>query len=177
MRVLIALSLLLSSCLALAAEPPALAAYGRLPVIEDVVLSPSGERLAFVATANGKRRLYVQTVAGELIAQAAVDGLKVRGVQWAGDELVMVSTSQHVNLGYYYGLHYEFGNVLALDLKTRKAHSVSGGGRWFDVVFGSYGLTEKDGHWYGAYALRGVERSIYSGNTYLKGDYPDLMSG
>lgn len=40
-----------------AAAPPPLSAYGALPAIENVAISGSGEKLAFITVAGEQRRL------------------------------------------------------------------------------------------------------------------------
>src|SRR5215213_1690304 len=71
-----------------AEPPPALAAYGALPAVQDPALSPSGRRIALVATLNGKRQLIAREVGGDPIAIAGVGDLKVRDVRWAGEDLL-----------------------------------------------------------------------------------------
>ena len=44
---------------------PPIEDYGKLPAIEQAQLSPSGERLAFIAVVGDSRKLFVRTVAGE----------------------------------------------------------------------------------------------------------------
>ena len=58
--------------------------YGRLPSLEDIALSPSGDRIAFVRTTENTRTITV----GSLSDHKALSGLrigdqKLRSVQWA----------------------------------------------------------------------------------------------
>ena len=75
---------------ALGAWPAAaapLSAYGKLPSIEEVALSPSGNRLAVVIT-NGEDRVIGVTdlSTGKAILKLRSGAQKVRGVMWAGEE-------------------------------------------------------------------------------------------
>ena len=71
-----------------------LEAYGRLPAMEDVRLSPDGARLAYVATDGERRTLVVQELAhNTIIAALRVGERKLRSVQWAGDNHLILTTS------------------------------------------------------------------------------------
>ena len=60
----IVLGLLAIAAPALAAPPP-VEAYGKLPAVEQVRLSPSGQRYAFIAVIGEQRRLVAVTADGE----------------------------------------------------------------------------------------------------------------
>lgn len=70
-------------------EPPPIEAYGRLPAIDHVTLSPSGDRLAFVAADGESRKLFVRTVAGQPLAVMPLGDKKLRDVYWGGDRFVV----------------------------------------------------------------------------------------
>jgi len=94
---LFAASFLLES--AAFAAPPPIEAYGKLPAIEHVSLSPSGERIAYIATDGEKRRFIVTTAEGKVISGGDVGGVKVRDVEWAGDDHVLIVSTATVTLG------------------------------------------------------------------------------
>lgn len=76
-------------------EPPPLSAYGALPSMEMVELSPSGQRLAFV-TVSGETRLLVMI---DVATQAQVGGIgvgsaKVRDLDWVGEDRILVTTTK-----------------------------------------------------------------------------------
>ena len=48
------------------AAPP-LSAYGKLPALDLVSLSPSGDKIAFVATDGETRKLFVRKVGGDAL--------------------------------------------------------------------------------------------------------------
>ena len=63
-------------------SPPPLEAYGRLPTITSLSLSPSGERLASVGDVNGKRMVLVRTLTGTVLFASPVGNDKVRFIEW-----------------------------------------------------------------------------------------------
>jgi Lipoprotein LpqB beta-propeller domain len=70
---------------------PNLEAYGRLPQVELVRVSASGERVALIGVNGEKRQLVVAQVSGnKLLKAAGVGNNKVRDLRWAGDEHVLV---------------------------------------------------------------------------------------
>ena len=89
---------LLVSCL-LAAAPCAHAAvplevYGRLPRVEHIALSPDGARVAFVRTDGEARVLVIMALAtGQVVARLRAGDEKLRGIEWADDTHVMITTS------------------------------------------------------------------------------------
>ena len=54
------------------AAPPPIEAYGKLPGIELVQISPSGTRYAFIATVGDQRRLIVATADGKPLQVAKI---------------------------------------------------------------------------------------------------------
>jgi dipeptidyl aminopeptidase/acylaminoacyl peptidase len=68
-------------------------AYGRLPSLESVDISPDGTTLALIATVNDERRIIVRTLAGDVIASATVGLRKVRNVAWADADHVVIEAS------------------------------------------------------------------------------------
>lgn len=71
-----------------------LEAYGALPAIEFVRVSPSGDRLAYVTVGGDQRVLMAtQVVDGRLLTGARVGDAKVRDVEWVGEDAVLSTTS------------------------------------------------------------------------------------
>jgi len=71
-----------------------LEAYGKLPAVEDVAISPDGSRLAMILTDGEKRMIRVETLADHKV-QRLVDGgdAKLRGILWAGPEHLIILRS------------------------------------------------------------------------------------
>ena len=77
----------------MSAAPPPLEAYGKLPAIDYVTLSPSGRYMVSVGDVGGKRYLLVRTLAGEVRLATPADKIKVRGVQWVDDDHLLLTAS------------------------------------------------------------------------------------
>lgn len=106
-----------------AAHAAPLEAYGKLPSIEDASLSPSGTRVAVIATDGENRGVGVQELATrKLILRAPAGATKVRAVKWVDDDhllIVMSSTAQPMDV---ISVRREWSMGLLLDLKTGKIH-------------------------------------------------------
>ena len=85
---------LASPALAQTPAPTPLAAYARLPAIEDAGLSPDGARVAAVETDGEKRRVRIRSFAGETLGRLDAGERRVRFLDWAGPDHVVVVTRQ-----------------------------------------------------------------------------------
>ena len=71
-----------------------LEAYGRLPSIEQVAISPDGQKFAIVTTTSDARLVAVARLADNaLIKTMRVGDQKLRRVEWADDDRLMITTS------------------------------------------------------------------------------------
>ena len=96
-------------------------AYGKLPTIESATVSPSGHAIAVVVT-NGEDRTIVVTSlkTGEITLRGFVGDHKIRSVEWAGDDHLLVVASDTLTAfdvmnGYR---EWYFGSVI--DLKKKR---------------------------------------------------------
>jgi len=115
-RVLACLVVLFSAGVAAAAPP--LAAYGRLPALESVELSPDGQRLAYIAVTGESRRLEVQQLDGRVLASLGVGDHKVRDLDWVGSDYLMIEITDALSTPYT-ASRREYRRVLGFDLKTK----------------------------------------------------------
>jgi len=68
--------------------------YGRLPHLEDIALSPDGKRVAFVRTEGEARVMAVVALdKGELLGKVRAGDEKLRAIEWADDDHVIIRTS------------------------------------------------------------------------------------
>ncbi len=158
-----------------AAAPP-VEAYGRLPGIDEVHLSPSGERYAFIATVGEKRSLIVSTFDNKPLQIANVGNAKVQDVEWAGDDHVLVTLSATVTLGPQFKLwQQELKTVVSLNVLTGKSIQIfhNQQTKMLDIVAGNYGTAQVDGHWYGWFGGQGCESG--KEGCYAIHDYIDLF--
>lgn len=80
--------------LAASAHAAPLEAYGRLPALEEIALSPDGRRLAYVSALECERIVLVQELESRTIIAALKAGAdKLRDLAWAGPGHLLVTTS------------------------------------------------------------------------------------
>ena len=122
-----------AACLAAASvqaasvTPPPIEDYGKLPAMDFVTLSPSGQRYAFVATIGEKRRLVVATTGQQVLEADDLGALKVESLEWAGDDHVLVHNSATRNLGLDFVVNKtELVGVVVVDVAHHKAMPVFG---------------------------------------------------
>ena len=143
--------------------PPALEAYSRLPAMEKAALSPSGDKLAFVAFDGAHRQLFVRTTAGVALATMDLTGANVRDVYWGGERFALVSVSYSKRLDPDLPI-LDLFSVFAVDLQTGKVQKMFGKGeKAWDAVFGEYGTRQIDGRWYGLFVSFEMSRDTYRG--------------
>jgi dipeptidyl aminopeptidase/acylaminoacyl peptidase len=154
------------------AAPP-VEAYGRLPAIEMIRLSPSGERVAFVIQDHGKRRMLVRSMSGQTLGTGDVGDAKLRDLKWAGEDHVLARVTATVNLGMEWGFKHELEAVWVMPLNGHKSFQVfqnrPGIGQ---SVFGSYGEVQSGGRWYGYFGGITLERGM--AEFQLTHSFPDL---
>ncbi|NQE60840.1 S9 family peptidase [Caulobacter sp. RHG1] len=108
LRFLTAASMTLALCLGSAKAAP-LEAYGRLPAIESVQISPDGSAIALIAAVNDERHVIVRSLAGQVLASASIGFRKVRAVQWAGPGHIVIeaSSTTAIDNTTYAGEHWQ----------------------------------------------------------------------
>jgi dipeptidyl aminopeptidase/acylaminoacyl peptidase len=115
----------IAACLAAPCAGAPLEAYGRLPSIEQIAISPDGARIASVVTDGEQRNVAIEslpdlTLVGGLRAGAG----KVRDVRWAGPGHLLVTVS---TTGYINGVmspESEWRTVIDYDVVTRAQHQL-----------------------------------------------------
>ncbi len=152
-------ALLAAAALAgVAQAAPALEAYGKLPSVDLVRLSPSGARIAFLADDGVKRRLFVRQIGGDALLIQDVGSGKIRDLKWAGEDLVLVKATVTAKLGerpdwkWNARNRLEMGTVIIANLKTKQISMVFEKAKsTVTAVFGDWGERLIDGRWYGFY--------------------------
>ncbi|WP_368667126.1 alpha/beta fold hydrolase [Novosphingobium sp. 18050] len=89
----------LAPAAALAAELIPLEAYGELPSVEDAAISPDGARIASVVQDEGKRSILVVGRDNEVYLRGATGETKVRSIDWADKDTLLVTNTATVSLG------------------------------------------------------------------------------
>ncbi|MEL6877359.1 MAG: alpha/beta fold hydrolase [Pseudomonadota bacterium] len=134
--------------------PLPLEEYGELPDVEDAALSKSGNRVALITTIEGTRALIVIENQEKMITSVAVGDLKIRDIQWIGDDRILLVSSQTEDLGAYFTTdkaEFYIGRVIPV-VEGAKAGMIFSNRRGLvDAIVGNYGIREIDGRYYGYY--------------------------
>ncbi|MDP8917192.1 MAG: LpqB family beta-propeller domain-containing protein, partial [Pseudomonadota bacterium] len=102
-----------------AAAAPPLEAYGRLPAVEDLELSPKGDRVAFISVDGEQRQLVVHRLDGKERIRLNAGKAKVRDLSWAGEDHLLITSSTTGQVMQFEGTN-EWFQTGAYNLRTRK---------------------------------------------------------
>lgn len=164
----------LLACAQLVYAAPPTEAYGRLPGVEFMRLSPSGARYAFVAEIDGVRQFVVVDYAGKVLLSSKVGDAKVRDLDWAGEDHLLIRTSVTYDEPLDFVQAFELDQVLNVDVAAGTAAPVFDKYPNIANTVGEYfGLTRADGHDYGWFAGITYGHSAADGFV-LDHSYPDL---
>lgn len=163
MKAKLALLVCASLCAAtpsIAKEPAPLAAYGDLPGVESMAISHDGKRIAAISRIKQDRQLLI-TENGALVSATPIGDMKVRRLDWAGDEIIVLEKSDSYDLPLGFSAKKaELFSAIALNLATKQRNFVFADTPWLSkAVFGSYGLRKIGGRWSGFYAGIKYKRS------------------
>lgn len=101
-------------------------AYGRLPSLSNVAISPSGSYIALVKIVNGDRMLYVLSLTGSAPKGACkVAEGKLRGITWADDDhvLMVISTTSGPPMEFT-GSKSEWAMLICYDINENKVYNL-----------------------------------------------------
>jgi dipeptidyl aminopeptidase/acylaminoacyl peptidase len=99
-----------------------LAVFGRLPSLEDVVISPDGSKVAFVRTSGDTRNLAVSPITKhDVLGGVRAGDMKLRRVAWVDDENVLItaSSTSAPSVGLV-GATQEWSQLANFNIKTLK---------------------------------------------------------
>jgi dipeptidyl aminopeptidase/acylaminoacyl peptidase len=156
------LLLVLIQTLATAATP--IPAYGRLPSIEQAALSPDGSRIALITTVYEVRLLTVISLKdGTLLAKARVGDAKLRGMQWADDQRLLMTTASSTMPFELEGERVEWDLLSVFDVKTQKGsellNHVAGEIPTMNTIYGPVVVQH-----------RGADTLVYVHGFYISGE-------
>jgi dipeptidyl aminopeptidase/acylaminoacyl peptidase len=149
------------------ASPPPLDAYGELPAVEDMAISPSGKIASLIHLA-GARRVVATNPEGKLLINAPVGDSKVRGIQWADDDLLLVTNSATVSLGpNFTASKYELRGTIIISTKQGSSQLLfSRTPTIANTTRGSYGIRRIDNATVGYFG--GLALDVGIGGTYFR---------
>ncbi len=77
-----------------AARAAPLEAYGQLPTLDNLALSPDGTKLAYATDVNGKRTVLMSSLTeGKILAGVSTGDQKLRDLTWADNDHLLISLS------------------------------------------------------------------------------------
>jgi len=136
---------------AVAADTVPLEAFGRLPSLEHVAISPDGTKLAFVRTKGEVRNLVISPLsAPEILGGVRIGEAKLRAVEWIDDDNVLAtaSTTSPPPVGFS-GPTNEWRQIANFNVSTRTLAPLSFAvpkERTFNAVTDHPSLREVSGH-------------------------------
>ncbi len=135
--------------------------YGKLPDVEMVAISESGNRFAFITTIRGQRMLLAVEGQDTVLTRAAVGDAKVRRLDWIGDDRVLLITSQTQNLGPNFTTNkaeFFIARVLSMSDGVKSGLIFNEQRDLVDSIRGDYGVRQIDGKWFGYFGAIKLSR-------------------
>ena len=104
-----------------AAAAPAIEAYGHLPSVDLIALSPDGSKLALAVGDETRRQVQIRSTSDRKVIQMVGTGrAKIRSIQWAGENHVVITTSTTSAVPELSGPKREYGLAIDFNLMKRK---------------------------------------------------------
>ena len=101
---------------ATAAAAPSYAAFGRLPAVQSVAISPDGQAVAMVGGATDRRLLTISTIDQPNPVSIDLGSVRAYNVRWAGDGYILVEVTKHEKPSWS-KFSYNFTRDLIIDRK------------------------------------------------------------
>lgn len=139
-------------------QMPALSEYGKLPEIEEVAISPSGQRIAVLLQAKGKRVLVGYQGKEIVLKPLAVGDMKVRYIQWIGEDRINLVASQTEDLGYGFTTdkaEFFVGRIIPVNPNAEAGIIFGKHKSLLDTIVGNYGVRQIGGKYFGFFG--GIE--------------------
>ena len=89
------LAFTLLTSLAASAQTPPLEVYGRMPAVEQVALSSSGNHIALLAQVKNTRGVVIVGSDNKVQRTFATGDLKIDSLTWAGDDLLLMKHCEY----------------------------------------------------------------------------------
>ncbi|WP_234030263.1 alpha/beta hydrolase family protein [Erythrobacter mangrovi] len=159
----------------LIATPP-IEAYGELPVIEQMALSPQGGLFAAITTLNGQRVVAVFDTRLTLIKRVTIGDVKVRSVEFATEDLLLLrhSMTQELDAGFAQD-KVELVQSLVIPLSaTEPAVIFKDRADVLNATFGYYGTRIVDGQPKAYFGGIKLKSGSFDGGYYFDHGRPGL---
>jgi dienelactone hydrolase len=144
---------------------PTIEDFGNLPAFEEAAISPSGNRVAMIASLNDMRSLVVFE-AGKIIKNSQLGDVKVRDLEWASDDLLTLDYSKTEKLYGFSAEKAEFYRTIVLSISQDKLDVIFAKQKNVaSATFGWYGIREIGGKIFGYFG--GVPMVEHGNNNYI----------
>lgn len=146
-RTLLWLGLLGLASLSAASGAP-LEAYGRLPALENVTISPDGKELAYVTGFEGNTTVVVYGVdSSKILAGINLGSIKVRGLSWADNDNILITASTTALAPELFGPKGERSVAQIFTVSSKTLHPLLIGARMsFNIIYSRPVSRTIDGH-------------------------------
>ncbi len=101
------------------AQVPPVEAYGQLPTVKDMALSPDGSAVTYLLNKNGTEAMSVYSFDKGPIAAVGTGGLKARYVHFAGNDHVIIRASENTRVAGFRG-KFENSAAFSVSLQNQK---------------------------------------------------------
>jgi dipeptidyl aminopeptidase/acylaminoacyl peptidase len=152
-----------------------LAAYGALPAVELVAVSPDGGHIAIVGVIGNTRALLVVDRNEKQVMGAPIGDIKVRDLNFADDRHVLVTLSKTEKLYGFTRDLFEAHQVLVADITTKKMLFVFDHKQQaFGGVFDYFGTASVKGQSSGFFSTVTMKTDKGSDQYHWEDEFPDL---
>ena len=111
-----------------AAAAPPIAAYGKLPTIAGIEVSPDGTKWAAIVGDETRAEIQVRELAStKLLAATPVEKAKARSLMWAGNDHVIATVSTTADVPNLSGPRREWFMLVDFKVSERRWHRLLGG--------------------------------------------------
>ena len=110
-----------------AVSAPPLAAYGKLPTIAGIEVSPDGSKWAAIVGDETRAEIQVRDLASStLLAATPVEKAKARSLMWVGDDHVVATVSTTASVPNLTGPRREWNMLVDFKVSERRWHRLLG---------------------------------------------------
>jgi dipeptidyl aminopeptidase/acylaminoacyl peptidase len=125
-----------------------LEAYGRLPLIEDIALSPDGKSIALIETDGEQRTILIKEAdTGASLGGLRAGNKKVRWLNWAGSDHLIVTTTVTSGIPFTTAAKSEWAVGLDYNIRTHSQRALLNGVKdGLNVQYGQPAVRILHGH-------------------------------
>lgn len=100
------------------AAPPLASAFGRLPAVEDVAISPNGQRIAILGGTADQRVVSISTIDKQEMPFLRLGDIETISVRWAGDDFVLARVAYMDSTGPRQNYRFERNIAITAEAKV-----------------------------------------------------------